>query len=224
MSRRRGVWLGIIGVLAALAGCAAPGARITETQRLQAQAAFERGVKAFNDAQGATALTALREAVALDGSVAVYRDTLGLVLLQLQRPDLAAEEFRRTVAMEPKFADAHVHLGIALAEQRQWKEAVESYRKALALPTLTVPHQVQQNLGVALYNLGQYREAEEALRFALSMEPDLVAAYYNLGLVFVAANRPDEAKAAFRRAHELGPDSAFGQAALEQLRKLGEGG
>lgn len=224
MSRRRGVWLGIIGVLVTLAGCATPGSRISESQRLQAQATFERGVRAFNDKQGAAALTALREAVALDSSVAVYRDTLGLVLLDLGRPDLAVEEFKRTIAMDPKLADAHFHLGTALAEQRQWKAAVENYRKALALPTLTGPHLVQQNLGLALYHLGQYREAEEALMFALNIEPDFGVAYYNLGLVFVAENRRDEAKVAFRRAHELGPNSAFGQAALEQLRKLGEGG
>ena len=43
------------------------------------------------------------------------------------------------------------------------------------------------------------------------------AAYYNLGLVLVAENRSDEAKAAFRRAVDSSiPNTPFGQAALER--------
>jgi cytochrome c-type biogenesis protein CcmH/NrfG len=50
------------------------------------------------------------------------------------------------------------------------------------------------------------------------------AAYYNLGLVLVAERRSDEAKAAFRTARQLAPDTPFGQAALERLKALGDGG
>src|SRR5207253_2785829 len=88
----------------------------------------------------------------------------------------------------------------ALAESRRWDEAVVSYRKALELPTLTIPETANQNLGLALYHLKQYREAEQTLRFAISLDPKMQTAYYNLGLVFIAENRRDEAKAAFRQA------------------------
>jgi hypothetical protein len=50
------------------------------------------------------------------------------------------------------------------------------------------------------------------------------AAYYNLGLVLVAGKRHEEARAAFRQARQLAPDSPFGQAALERLKALGDGG
>jgi tetratricopeptide (TPR) repeat protein len=100
---------------------------------------------------------------------------------------------------------------------------VEGYRKALRMPTLTVPHVAHQNLGVALFNLKRYTQAEESLRFAISLDPQMLGAYYNLGLVLVAENRREEAKAAFRKARELGPDSPFGQAAGERLKALGEG-
>ncbi|MBI4560488.1 MAG: tetratricopeptide repeat protein, partial [Candidatus Rokubacteria bacterium] len=142
----------------------------------------------------------------------------------LRRPDLAVAEFRRAIEIEPSLADAHVHLGVALAEARQWEEAVPAYRKALSLPRLTVPHQAQQNLGLALYHLKRYREAEEALRFAISLDPEMEAAYYNLGLLLTSQDRKEEARAAFRRAQELAPDSPFGRAAADRLRALGEGG
>ena len=116
------------------------------------------------------------------------------------------------------------HLGTAYAETGRWEDAVGAYRKALALPTLGVPDFVHQNLGLALYNLRRYPEAESSLRFALSLDPQMQAAYYNLGLVLVAENRSEEAKAAFRQVRQLDPNTAFGQAALERLKSMGEGG
>ena len=137
---------------------------------------------------------------------------------------MAAAEFRRAIEIDPSFADAHLHLGIALAEAQQWDEAVLAYRKALSLPRLTVPHHAQQNLGLALYHLKRYREAETALRFAISLDPEMEMAHYNLGLLLLAVDRKEEARAAFRRARELAPESDAGRAAAEQLRALGEGG
>ena len=75
---------------------------------------------------------------------------------------------------------------------------------------------------MALYNVRRYSEAEQALRFAINLDPQLQAAYYNLGLVFAAEERRDEARAAFRWARQLAPDSPFGEAARDRLKALGE--
>jgi Tfp pilus assembly protein PilF len=192
----------------------------SEVQRLQARAAFERGVKHFNDRQAPQALAALREAVALDATSALYRDTLGLIFTQLQRPDLAVEQFQQAVALDGQFADAHFHLGVALAESTKWGEAMAAYRQALTLPSLTVPDLAHQNLGLALYHLRQYPDAERELRFAISLSPEMQAAYHHLGLVLVAQGRPDEARIAFTRARTLGAETPFGEAAGRQLRDL----
>jgi Flp pilus assembly protein TadD len=50
------------------------------------------------------------------------------------------------------------------------------------------------------------------------------AAYYNLGLVLAATGRSDEARAAFRHVRDMAPQTPFGQAAIERLRGLGNGG
>jgi Tfp pilus assembly protein PilF len=213
----------VLCVVLALGACSAA-RQAAEVQRLQARAAFERGVKHFHEREATQALTALREAIALDPTSALYRDTLGLVFSQLQRPDLALEQFEQAVALDPRFADARFHLGVALAESTRWAEAVAAYRKALSLPTLTVPDLVHQNLGLALYHLRRYPDAERELRFAISLTPDLQAAHYHLGLVLVAERHLDEARLAFRRAEVLGPGTPFGEAAAQRLKALGEGG
>jgi Tfp pilus assembly protein PilF len=222
VSRQRGYWL--CGLIAALwlGGCAST--EPPEVQKLQARAAYERGLAHLRDQQASSALSAFQEAISLDGTMPNYRNTLGVLYLdRLLRPDLALKEFERAAELDPTYAEAHLNTGIALAEMARWSEAVPAYRRAIAMPTLAVPHIAYQNLGLALYHLKQYREAEEALRLSIRLEPALEGPYYNLGLVLLAQGRQDEARVAFRQARDLAPQSRFGQAAVGQLKALGDG-
>ena len=223
VSRKRTLCRVFVAGVLLIAGCA--GAKqITEADRLHAQAQYERGVSLLRDGQLASAMPALHRAIAIDPKVATYHNGLGVLYLELRRPDLALEPLKRATDVDASYAEAHLNTGIALAEASRWGEAIVAYRKAIALPTLINPHIAQQNLGLALYHVKRYAEAEEALRFAIGLDPQLEAAFYNLGLVLIAVDRQAEAKLAFRRARELAPNSPFGQAAMERLRELGEGG
>ena len=214
----------LVAVMALLmtAGCA--GTYVSDTDRYQARTYFDTATQRIGELQYAQALTLLQQANTLDPEVALYRNTLGLMYLQLGRPDLAQAEFKRATEIEPQFAEAHLNLGTSLAEQRQWAAAVPVYERAIKLPRLTSTDIAYQNLGLALYHLGRYAEAEQALRFAISLEPTLAAAYYHLGMVLVAGNRKAEARRAFERTRELSPNSPFGQAAADRLKSLAEGG
>src|SRR5437016_5709248 len=176
MKRRFGL---VLAVSVLLTGCAA---RMTGMQRLQAQNSYERALSQLNQGQSALALSSLQEATTLNPRSALYHDTLGLALLDLGRIDQALAELTKAVDLDPNRGDSYFHLGTALAEARRWEDAVATYRKAIVLPSLTALDLAHQNLGLALFHLGRYREAEEALRFALSLDPQLQAAYYNLGL------------------------------------------
>ena len=223
MSRRHGLWLvlcavGLVGIGMrhqgsdpAHRGAEASGAR---SVRSRAQLPQRQAAGAGDDRA--------QEAISVNPNQAVYRDTLGVVLLELGRPDMALEHFKKAVELDPIYADAYFHMGTALAEARRWDDAVTAYKKAISLPTLTIPESANQNLGLALYHLKRYQEAEQTLRFAISLDPKLQAAYYNLGLVLVAENRKDEAKAAFRQANQLGPDSPVGQASPGPPQGVGE--
>lgn len=223
MSTHLRSWCALVVLVLSVASCGT-GREVTSERRLQARAAYERGLSHMRDQRPSLALTALQEATSIDTTEPLYQHTLGLLLLQLRRPDLALERFQEATRLDPTYADAHLAAGTALAEMARWDDAIVAYRRALAQPTLAQTHIAHQNLGVAFHNLRRYREAEESLRFAISLEPTLESAYYNLGLVFVAENRLDEAKLAFRQARKLAPESAFGQAALERLKALGDGG
>lgn len=212
------LWVAAVG----LGGCAT--GREAEVNRLRAQAAYERGVKDLQEGRTALGLAALQEAVALDPDSAPYHNTLGVVYLNLKRQPEAVEVLKRAVELDGNYGEALHNLGVAYAEGEKWEEAIRMYKKALSLPAYGNAEGTYHNLGWAYYNLNRLREAEEAFRFILRLEPNMASAHYLLGLVLLKAERRDEAKAEFRQARELAPDTPFGLAAQQHLKALGEGG
>ena len=222
---RRTALRGVLAACLALsAGCAS--GQPPEVRRLQAEAAYERGFGDLKDGRLGAGLAGLREAVSLDPGNAKYHMVLGKWLLDLKQPAARQEaiaELQRAVELEPTNAYALNLLGAALNEESRWGQAIDYFRRALAVPTYPEPQVARHNLAWALYNIGRLKEAEDSLRLALSLDPAFPEAYYTLGLVLVRQGRPEEAKLAFRRAQELAPDS-LGGAAAAHLRALGDGG
>jgi Flp pilus assembly protein TadD len=215
---------GPIILLVALATVGCAGTFVSDTQRYQAQSAFEVATKHIEERQFALALTSLQQATTLDPTVAIYRNALGIVYLQLGRPDLALPEFTRATELDGDYAEAFLNHGTALAALNRYAEAVPSYERAIRSARLFTPDTAYNNLGIALYHLGRLPDSEQALRFAVSLNAKLPTAYYYLGLIHLANNRKDEAKQSFRQTRELAPNSPFGQAAVDRLKDLGEGG
>ncbi len=222
VSRRAFHLLALAGTLLA-AGCTS--SKDQEVQRLRARATYEQGLSHLNEQRISLGLTSIQEAVHLDPESALYRNTLGVVFLHyLARPAEAQAEFQKALEINPSYAEAQANLGIALAQQGRWQDAVLAYRKALSLPIYPTPELAYANLGWAYLSLNRLKEAEEAYRAAIQLQPKFTQAYYFLGVVLEQEGLRTEAKAAFRSARDLDPDSAFGRKAGELLRKLGEGG
>jgi type IV pilus assembly protein PilF len=222
LSRERLLPVLVIVSSIVLGGCASSVDQ--EVRRLQARSLYEQGLKNLADRQVSPALTSLREAVRLDPDNAMFRNSLGVLLLDLHKPAEAEAEFQKAAQLDPNYAEAHHNLGLAFAEQGRYEQAIASYLKALSMPIYPTPEVGYYNLGRAYAQLGKPREAEEALRTAIQFDQKLAAAYYQLGLVLVGTGRREEARAAFQRARDLEPGSPFGQAAVEALKTLGEGG
>jgi Tfp pilus assembly protein PilF len=206
-------------------GCASSAQKKeADVRRLHARALYEQALASLSDRRVALGMSSLKQAIELDPDNPLYRNALGVVLLDLKRPAEAQAEFGAALALDPGYAEAQHNLGLCYAEQGRPAEAVDAYRKALAIPTYTTPEVAYHNLGNAYLTLGQLREASEAYRAALQLDPRQVGSLYSLGVVLVREGRREEAKAVFRMARDLEPASPFGQAASEALKNLGEGG
>jgi Tfp pilus assembly protein PilF len=100
---------------------------------------------------------------------------------------------------------AHMNLGLALSEQGRSEEAIENYRKAIAI-------QPKWNAGghydiaMNLWDLGDLNGAMVELRETLRFDPKFAQAHCNLGLALKEQNKIDEAIKEYREAIRLKPD------------------
>lgn len=115
---------------------------------------------------------------------------------------LAMEQFRQAVAASPGNAQVHAELGYQQYRLGHYAEAVESYRRAVALrPDVGAYWSIY---GGVLLASGDNEAAEAALRRALSIEPG-ASALSNLGEIRLQAGDRAGAAALFRQAADLNP-------------------
>jgi predicted AlkP superfamily phosphohydrolase/phosphomutase/tetratricopeptide (TPR) repeat protein len=79
------------------------------------------------------AVRVFRTALAMDGEQARTRDGLAAALLELNRPEEAADEALHAVWLQHDLAPAHFHLGAALARIGDRARAIEAFETCLSL-------------------------------------------------------------------------------------------
>jgi Flp pilus assembly protein TadD len=107
------------------------------------------------------------------------------------------------------------NIGVALLEQFKYKEAVDSFKRALQLdPSLVL---ARINLGIALYNLPDLAGAQREEQVVIAVAPAAPQPHYMLGLTARMQNRPEEAVAHFQRVLKIDPDDVGTNVNLGQL-------
>jgi Flp pilus assembly protein TadD len=96
---------------------------------------------------------------------------------------------------------AHNNLGLALADQGRYEEAIPRYCEAIRLKDNS--GKVHSNLGLALAAQGKLDEAIFQYREAIRLDPNYSAAHNNLGIVLAAQDKLEEAIAHYREAIRL---------------------
>jgi predicted O-linked N-acetylglucosamine transferase (SPINDLY family) len=125
---------------------------------------------------------------------------------QAGRLELAAEIYRRILAVAPDHPDALQRMGVLAHQIGQPAVGVECFRRAMAADPSNA--EVIYNLGLALEQQGDRAGAIEAYRRALAVAPDFAQASNNLGSLLREQGRLDEALACYTRAIELQPGLA----------------
>lgn len=132
---------------------------------------------------------------------------------------LAADHFRKALALSPQDASLHHRLGTALSQLGDGPGAMAEFRRAIELaPDHARAH---YSLGLLLADSGQLDEADTHLGKAAELEPGYAPAHTQRANVLVRLRRYPEAEAAFDRALALEPanaDAAFGRAMVSVRR------
>ena len=119
---------------------------------------------------------------------------------------MAAELFRKTLAVNPNDPASHNNLGMVLMKRGHYAEALTQYQQTLAVSPDFAP--AHYNLGLAYAELGQFDEAIKQYREALKLEPDNPEVHNNLGNALQARGSLNEAIQEFEDAIRLKPNNA----------------
>jgi tetratricopeptide (TPR) repeat protein len=84
----------------------------------------------------------------------------------------AVREYQAFLKRQPEAADVRSNLGAAYVRLGRLDDAIEQYRRALALGSAADPVAVRFNLGLAYYKAGRLAEAKAALARVLKDKPD----------------------------------------------------
>jgi len=149
---------------------------------------------------------------------------LGWSRLRLGRYQLAADAFGSALDRNPDYIDALNGLGSAQFERSQYDLALPPLEKALEgsrhlltaePPEVTV---LRGKVAWSLYYLERYREALAMFIRASLAAPDSQQYQVGMGWSYLKLDQRDDARAAFRRAQQLGP---VDDAVSEGLRRAG---
>jgi tetratricopeptide (TPR) repeat protein len=131
---------------------------------------------------------------------------LAQALMIEHRADEAIAAARRALALDPNFADAHVHLGHALGDKREWRAAEAQYAEAVRVNPRSA--EAQNNWGALLADQKRYAEAEPHYVEALRLLPDYAEAKNNLGVAVMQRGDYAQAAALFEEAIGMSPTYA----------------
>lgn len=168
---------------------------------------------ALNKSDYAAAIEPLQKFIAEKPDVAFAHFQLAYAYTGLGRPEDAQPEYEKTIALDPKMAEAQLNLGILLLDRRP-QAAIAPLSKAVEL--LPLQSRPRFLLGLAEERSGDLEPAAESFEAAARLDPKDADTLTHLGRIYLRMNRPADAEAKFRTALGLDPQTpeALGGLAL----------
>ncbi len=161
----------------------------------------------------------LRQALPFAPTSISILGNLAIVLMQQDKVAEAKSFAEQSLAVKPDGA-ALLVLGQCHAREGRHDEALESYRKSIALdPGAADAYNAS---GISLAKLGRLEEALGVLDRAVALDPRLADAHVNRGNTLGALKRPAEALSAFDKALALNPrltDAWIGKGIVQHAGK-----
>ncbi len=142
------------------------------------------------------ALPYLKRAVELEETNLVFRIALAEAYRDLGESANAVPAWEHVLALDPRRADAHMHLGWALQLEMRTSEALEHYRTAMRLQPDLVG--VRVLLGDLYEELGELAQAESVYREEIRLHPDYGPAHTCLAKL-LRGKLPDADRAALEQ-------------------------
>ena len=163
-----------------------------------------------------------RDTLAKNPNAWIAHNNLGIVLQRSGREAEALEQYKQSLQISLKNAEALYNLGSVFSKEGKDSDAIRQYEQALRVqPDFVLAH---NNLGTVLDKAGKFDEAIEHYREALRIRPDYAEARFNLGIALEHTGKLPEAVEQYEQALQYKPDFAGAHLNLGlALARLGRG-
>jgi tetratricopeptide (TPR) repeat protein len=188
---------------------------------IEAKRLFCEGRLKIIEERPAEAAALLRRSVAIDPRNACPHAALGVALEKLGDNDAALESFRNAAARAPEWSLPRVQLATQLKSRKQFDRAIDEVRAAISFyPIALQPRWMLTNL---LRTTNRLQEAEKTAGDILRIDPNYAPAYVELGQIYEAQQRYEQAADAYAAYVQLAPnfsDTAAVRARAGQIRGI----
>ena len=120
--------------------------------------------------------------------------------------DEAVGHLQRAIVVYPEFDEAHLLLGTALMDAREWKKAEVAFQRAVELKAGSAPAVL--SLGEVYWRQKRYDEAEKTLLEGLKLDDKSWHGYFTLARLYWDLENIPKSGPAIGRALQLKPDFA----------------
>jgi len=204
------VFLGCIFSTLLIISCAGPDISVRKNQEEKIR---NLGEQYFKHKNYTAALREFLKAEAIYPDDHFLQNFIGLTYREKGMLDKAIKHFNKAIELKPEYAPAMNNLGTAYILKKDWDAAIKAFNRITQDALYATPHYPLYNLGLVYYKKKEYVTAEKYYKRVLQhydsgMKKDYwyVKTMRDLGIVYMAMDRREEAVLALKKAVNEVPD------------------
>jgi tetratricopeptide (TPR) repeat protein len=177
----------------------------------------------LGDFEGAE--VALRKAIEISPNDTQAQALLGWALMHQEKYDEALRVFQAVLVKQPDNSLARINLGYISFKKKSFAEAIEHLSRAIRLDNdRKATLYAHFYLGLVYLERDMFEDAQTFFEKTISLGPNLIEAYYELGRAFWFNGQQQEATDAWKRGVETNKFNPWGKKCAQVLQLIAEGG
>lgn len=201
------------------------GGGLVQADHLGASTYIEKGWHLISAGDAAGAEAALTRALQLAPSDVQAEALLGWAQMLQHRHDDALLLFQRVLLRDPHNSLARVNVGFICLKKGIFGEAIEHLSRVIRADNdRKATLYAHFYLGLVYLERDMYDDAQGFFRRALSLGPNLIEAYFELGRALWFGGDPEEARRTWRDGFQANKFSPWGKRCAELLQTVEAGG
>jgi tetratricopeptide (TPR) repeat protein len=191
---------------------------------IDASTLIEKGwhLISLGDYEGAIA--SLQKALQYSPGDTQAESLLGWAEMRAERYDEALQTFQRVLTAEPANSLARINVGYICLKKRIFGEAIEHLSKAIRLDNdRKATLYAHFYLGLVYLEREMYEDAQSFFRKTLTLGPNLIEAYYELGRAYWHAGDHDQARETWEAGYRANRFNPWGKRCQDVLELVAQG-